>query len=160
MNITDIHAVDAGGSTTWPPQVLYEDNPFNVLDIVVSSAVTPPVVTGASVSVTSGMLGDTTRFDLSGTDDQGVNEIFLFWTKPDGSTFRMACGGGSDTTASCHTTARFGYSDFSQAGTYTYKGMNITDIHAVDAGGSTTWPPQVLYEDNPFNVLDIVVQGN
>ena len=127
---------------------------------MVSSAVTPPVVTGASVSVTSGMLGDTTRFDLSGTDDQGVENIHLFWTKPDGSTFRMSCGGGGDTAASCYTTNTLGYSDFSQAGTYTYKGMNIRDVHSVNAGGSTTWPPPVLYEDNPFNVPDIVVQGN
>jgi hypothetical protein len=158
MNIRDIHNVEAGGSSTWPV-VSYESNPFNVPDIVVSSAVTPPVITGASVSVTSGMLGDTTRFDLSGTDDQGVNYIYLWYTKPDGSTFAVSCGGGGDTAASCGTTTTLGYNDFSQAGTYTYKGMNIRDIHNVEAGGSSTWPV-VSYESNPFNVPDIVVQGN
>ena len=105
------------------------------------------------------MLGDQVRFDMSGTDDQGVNYIYIWWTKPDGSTFRISCGGGGDTTASCYETNTLGYNDWSQAGTYTYKGMNIRDIHNVESGGSTTFPV-IKYENNPFNVPDIVVQGN
>ena len=119
---------------------------------------TPPVATGASVSASSGMLGDQIRFDMSGTDDQGVDRIYLWWTKPDGSTFYMSCGGSNDTVASCYSNYTLGYYDFSQAGTYTYKGMNIQDQHGIYADGSTT--RQALYPSNPFNVPDIVVQGN
>ena len=70
----------------------------------------------------------------------------------------MDCTGQDAAVANCSTSSTLGYGDFSEPGTYTFKGMNILDQHGIYADGSAT--RQALYPNNPFNVPDIVVQGN
>ena len=71
----------------------------------------------------------------------------------------MECNGDEVPSASCYVDYTFGYGELTQAGTYTYRGMNARDKHSISADGSNQWN-SVSYENNPFNVPDLVVQGN
>ena len=95
---------------------------------------------------------------MSGQDDQGISSIWLYFDTPGGGTKRFYCDLNGVTSGSCSITRTFGTGDdFSAAGTYTYSHMNAQDVWNTYTAGSYAGK---AYENNPFNVPDLVVLGN
>lgn len=148
-------ATDVPGSATGPT---HHDNPFNIQDFVYTGMTTPPTITGASVktnypySNTSGGLGDSIIISLSAEDSNGVDDVSIFFTNPNGDLIVMSCNMGGDVNDTCSPyKKKFGTGFLETVGTYTYAHMSATD-----RGGSETGP---IHQDNPFNVPDLTYTG-
>ena len=68
-----MEASDNWGAETGP---IHQDNPFNIPDLTYTGAATPPTITAASVTPSSGGLGVTAHAQMSAEDD-----LRLGWVK-------------------------------------------------------------------------------